>query len=396
MHIFQYPRRLFLGLSVFALCALLFAACSGGSGANGSGATPQAQNTTTTGSGVTPTPGIAEGPQSCPISVQDPAHWDPIVPTQNGTSKVETVSCGYLMGVPSLQAMIMVRHTGTGGILDVYVYNNIVSASPAQIFKLQGLYKGDAKISLYNTVMTAEVDLNSSANLNQSNAGLRQDLYREFKWSDSLGTLVPIAFPGIFPDLTRYQAEADQAQVNQGRQAWKLSATMTAQALGATLLKWNPEAPATLASGGGTQDVAAVVTLKNTAPGSGTITITMQRLEQNANGGIWIVVEVKSDAMAINEPVGRDRLSSPTTVTGTGNAFGDVIGTVTILDHLYVDIGHAPVKGAAGSGNTTFSTVVAYNSTFKQGIQEGLVMLAVENRAGGGASAAVIVKVMLS
>src|SRR5258705_3473346 len=34
--------------------------------------------------------------------------------------------------------------------------------------------------------------------------------FREFKWSGGANTFVQVTFPGIFPDLTRYQAEADQ------------------------------------------------------------------------------------------------------------------------------------------------------------------------------------------
>ena len=83
-------------------------------------------------------------------------------------------------------------------------------------------------------------------------------------------------------------------------------------------------------------------------------------------------------------------------VTGTGNAFEAVIGTVAILDHLYTDIGHASAGGATGNGNTTFSTSVPYNSTFKGGSQEGIVVLFAANNAGSGPAAAVMVKELLS
>src|SRR5205823_11843473 len=169
----------------------------------------------------------------------------------------------------------------SGAILDVYVYDHIADPSPVQLFKLQSLTKGDAKISVYDTGMTAEVDPNSSINRGRPDANMTQDLFREFKWSDGAGTLVPVAFPGIFPDLTRYQAEADQAQVNQGHQPWKLSATMTAQALAASqqLLKWDPNSPATIVSGGGDHDKDAVVMVKTTKQVAGSIMVSLSRLE---------------------------------------------------------------------------------------------------------------------
>jgi hypothetical protein len=36
------------------------------------------------------------------------------------------------------------------------------------------------------------------------------DLFREFDWSAEEGTLVQTAFPGLFPDLTRYQASRSE------------------------------------------------------------------------------------------------------------------------------------------------------------------------------------------
>jgi Immunoglobulin-like domain of bacterial spore germination len=387
-----------LSISVFVLLVFMLAACS----LPGTAGTTQrvAHGTATTSTGTTATvsstPVIKLGSQPCPEAVKDPKHWDPIVGTQAGTSKVESVTCATLIGIPKLQALIMVRNQGTGAILDVYVYNNITDPSPQQLFKLQGLTKGDAKISGYNTLLTAEVDPNSSINKNQPNASLTLDLFREFKWSDGAGTLVPISFVGIFPDLTRYQAETDQAQVNQGHQPWKLDPGLTANALAVNLLKWSANAQTTVISGGTSHDTNAVVQVKSTNPGGSTIKVTLGRLEGNTNGGIWEATGVTADGMSITTPQNQDRLTSPTTVSGTGNAFEGKIGTVMVLDHLYNDIGHADAKGAIGNGNTSFNTPVTYTSTFKGGAQEGVVALYTFSNADGSIAAAVMVKELLS
>jgi hypothetical protein len=94
-------------------------------------------------------------------------------------------------------------------------------------------------------------------------------------------------------------------------------------------------------------------------------------------------------------PFPGDRLSSPTTVQGTGQAFEGVIGTLTILDHTYSDIGHVTVKGKEGMGNTTFSTTVSYASSFRSGIQEGIVALYIHSNADGSIAGAAMVKVLL-
>ena len=61
----------------------------------------------------------------------------------SSTQKVEGVTCGYLMGVPSLQAVVKVRYGGTHSLLDINVYTNIMSMHPSRIFRLQGLPHGD-------------------------------------------------------------------------------------------------------------------------------------------------------------------------------------------------------------------------------------------------------------
>ncbi len=393
----QYAKSLFIGTSFVLLLTFTLAACGGSS--NSGGATPTTQ-ATTPGGGTTATtsPVIGLGPRPCPDAVKAPAHWDALIPTQNGVTKVENVTCGNLVGNATLQALVTVHYQGTGQNLDVYVYSDITGPNPTQLFKLQNLYKGDAKISGYNTVLTAEVDQNSSINAGKSNADLTRDLFREFKWSDGAGTLVPVSFPGMYPDLTRYQAENDQAQVNQGQDPWKLNAAQVANHMAADphLLNWPSNAPTTVVSGGGSSDSDAVVTVKNPKPAGNTIKVSLQRLEGNTNGGIWEVVSVTADGMSITSPQSRDRITSPVKVTGTGNAFEAVIGTVAILDHLYTDIGHASAGGATGNGNTTFSTSVPYNSTFKGGSQEGIVVLFAANNAGSGPAAAVMVKELLS
>src|SRR5258708_19157515 len=308
-----HNRHIVAGISLLMLVFML-SACSFGGGNSPSSSNSTPTNTTSGGTNATSTatPSIQLGVQHCPAAIASPTHWDPILATQSGVSQVDSVTCGNLIGVTTLQALVTVRYSGSGSNKDVYVYNKITDASPQQLFKLQGLSHGDAKISGYNTILTAEVDQNSSVNKNAgSNAGLTQDLFREFKWSDGAGTLVPVGFPGLFPDLTRFQAEADQNQVNQGQQVWKLDAGMVANTLAVTMLHCRNNAATTIVSGGGAHDVNAVVSVKSPKPGSGTIKVTMSRLEGNANGGIWEATTVDSDGMAITSPQDIYRFTSP-------------------------------------------------------------------------------------
>lgn len=386
-------RRACYLLGALLALALLLTACGAHNGGTPKSVSLSTQHTRNTGS--TPVPKTASGSQPCPHAVSAASYWNPLIPTQASVSRVENVTCAYLKGTANLQALVMVRYLNTGSPLDVYVYDNLSAANPTQIFKLQNLYQGMAKISPDNTLLTAEVDRASSVNHNQPQSALKQDLFREFKWSPDTNTFVQVAFPGIFPDLTRYQAESDQSEVNQGHTPWKLSATETAQSFGASLLQWDPHATSTLVSGGRSGDANAVVQLRNTVPGSDTTTLTMSRLEGNTSNGIWIVTAASTNGLSITQPQTGSLLRSSTTVTGTGTAFEGVIGKVTILDHLYADIGQATAHGAIGNGQTTFSTSVTAQPTFTKGAEEGLVMLTEENNAGGGPAGTAIVKVLI-
>src|SRR2546421_231494 len=213
---------------------------------------------------------------------------------------------------------------------------------------------------------------------------------------DGTGQILDVYVYNNITDPTRYQAETAQAQVNQGHQPWRLSAIQTAQALAAKLLHWTPSAPATLLSGGGNSDLNAVVTVKSTNTGSATITATLSRLEGNSKGNIWEATSVTSPDLSISIPQDRDLLTNPITVKGTGNAFEGRVGKVIVLDHLYTDIGHAEAIGDAGNGSTTFSMSVTYNSTFKSGLQEAVVVLYSYSSADDSISGAAMVKEMLS
>ncbi|GCE11299.1 hypothetical protein KTT_11580 [Tengunoibacter tsumagoiensis] len=381
------------------LFTFMLSACDMGGGQSSPAKSPTAttsasKSTPSTSATATPA-GIRLGAQTCPSAVSVPTYWDAIIATQANINKVESVACGNLEGNTTLQALVLVRNQGTGSILDVYVYSNITNPKPKKDFQLMGLYKGDAKISNYNTVVTAEVDLDSSVNKNQPNAGVKQDLYREFKWSDSSATLVPVSFPGIYPVLTRYEAEAEQLNVNKGQNFWERDATQTVSHFADKLLNWQ-NAQVTITSGGGQTDVSAETTVKSPKIGGGIVKVSMSRLEGNANGGIWIVTAVATDGLALTAPNNQDRISSPVSVAGKGNAFEGVVGTVKVLNHLYDEVGSVQAKGGGNGANTPFSASVTYTKTFKGGTEEGLVALFTNSQADGSIAGAVIEKELLA
>jgi hypothetical protein len=299
------------------------------------------------------------------------------------------------MGTSSLQALVTVRSAGSGRALDVHVYNNITAPKPDEVLSLQNLLQGDAKISGYNTIITGEVDQNFQINKPQNNANLTADLFREFKWLDNAHAFYPVAFPGLFPELTRYEAESDQQKVNQGQQSWQLDAAQVAGRFANTYLKWPLAASTTVESGGHNGDTDATVTVKSAGVGNPTIKVAMSRLENNTTNGIWIVKNTASEGLTITTPTSMDVIGSPATVTGTGNAFEGVIGQIFVLDHLSEKIGHAQVTGSSGNGNTTFTTTVPFQATFTRGDEEGIVVVYAYSNADGAISGAAMTKVLL-
>src|SRR5579884_2036292 len=213
-----HTRWLFAVASLFLLFALILTACDSGN--------PPAGNEHASSSSA----GIELGAQACPNAVKEPSHWNAIVGLA-ADQTIESVTCGNLMGISALQTVVTVRHTGSDHVLDVSIYNNITNSKPTLLFALRGLLHGDAKISGYNTLLTGQADLHSSINKGLPQNELEVDLYREFQWLDSARTFVPVAFQGIFPDLTRFQAEIVQQEVNagQGSQQWRLEVVKSAQ-----------------------------------------------------------------------------------------------------------------------------------------------------------------------
>jgi hypothetical protein len=369
--------------------------------------TPTAPATTTTptpsGSvtAPTPTPGVSPSPQPSPPGVSEPAYWDKIIGTHKGTNHVERVTLAHLMDNPSLQALVTVRYTGTDARLDVYIFTNISNAHPKQVFKLAGLVKGDARISGYNTVMTAEVDKNSGLNVGKAISAMKADLFREFDWSSEEGTMVQVAFPGLYPDLTRYQAEADQARVNQGKDTWKNDPAQVAKALASMGFNWKRTLTTKVLSGGGPHDVDAVVQVQE-APVQGgsqqspTATVTLSRLEGNTHN-VWEAIAVQDGSDALTNIPARSLITSPVKLAGKGSAFEGVIGEAYIFDHLYNPIGRAILTGTlgVGMGYTSYSVSVSYDTSFKTGSQEGTVGIQLTSPVEADPYAIVMVKVLL-
>jgi len=359
---------------------------------------PSTTSTTTPGSDTTPAPapGVTNGPQNGPSGVNTAAYWDTILGTKDTNGKVESVSFANVMGNSTLQALVTVRHSDANNSLDVYVFDKITTKNPVKIFTLDGLIQGEAKISYYNSIMTAEVNPNSTLHTGTSASQSTVNLFREFAWIN--GAITQVAFPGIFPDMTRYQAEVDQSNVNRGYDPWKNDAASVAKALEVKFFNWQRTVTTKVLSGGGPNDVYATVQvqelpIQNAQP---TIVVTLSRLEGNTHN-MWVAIGVQdSKTLTLTNITPRHAISSPVTLEGTGSAYEGLIGKAVVYDQLYTDIGHAQILGSTGLGEGTYTTKVSYTSSYN-GVQEGMVTV-YQNMGGMSAenSTAVMVKVLVN
>jgi Immunoglobulin-like domain of bacterial spore germination len=166
-----------------------------------------------------------------------------------------------------------------------------------------------------------------------------------------------------------------------------------AQRMAVKFFKWAPNAPTSVVSGGGLQDVDAVVQVQSTYAGGGKINVKLSRLEGNT-AYMWVVIGVEdgNGLLTITSPQARDRMTSPITIKGAGSAFEGMIGQAYVLDHLYNSIGQAKVSGVS-NGKTIYTTTVDYP---KVGLQEGVVAVYTYSQADESIASAVMVKEMLS
>jgi hypothetical protein len=264
---------------------------------------------------------------------------------------------------------------------------------------MKGLVLGAARISPANTLLTAQAPGVADLSNAQARAGgLVQDVFREFKWSASARTFAQVVYAGMFPDLTRWQAEADQAQVSAGRDSWKLDPMKTAEQFVHAFIRWPLDSPATLVSGGGAQDSQAVVKVASPNPLRPTVTLTLQRFDEVTLNGIWEVTVVQGESwQTMTAPQSGATVTSPVMVTGTGRAFEANAGTVYAFDRLYAQIGKARADASIGMGFSPFTSRLEYASDFQGGAQEGiLAAFDDESGQGGPIATAVMIKVLLS
>jgi hypothetical protein len=308
-------------------------------------------------------PAIALQVVGCPALT---INWDSLVGTHTNVNKVQKVTCGSLEGNGLLQALVNVRYYTPDAKLDFYVYDNL-SGTPVQKFKVQGLVDGDTQIGPKGTITTAEIGLNglSSAIPN---------LFKEYQWNGT--TFGQILFPGLYPDITHYQAEKSQAlYVSQGgasgSESWRTSGILVAEHLAMSVFRWSNVTKAVVKNNLVDPIIVQVI---NKGTGGGGFNATLYHLDGVSTNILEITsVTSTNGSVSLSSPTPGTQISSPVSVQGTYVASGGTLGRVVLYDNTYVTVGNTgDLHSSVTSGSGSFNVAVHYTLNAR-GVQEGVI-----------------------
>jgi len=411
----RYPRqeRLSLcpGLAYTGVVLLLFSllillsACSSIFGSPSQSGSPSADATSASSTPspvVSPTsaagtPTITLQVTGCPSTLS--INWDSLVGTRANVNKVQKVICGSLEGSGSFDALIDVRYYSSDAKLDYYVYDNLFG-TPNQRFSGRGLLNGDAVISSIGTLTTAEV------NPSDAIQGVI-DLFKEYQWNGS--SFVQILFPGMYPDVTRYQAEHSQSVVSseiaalqpgqsqaQIKDSWRLSPGTVATHLAHDIFHWT-NTTVTLPKGASKLSIITI-TITNNGTGGGGFYATLHHLNEITTNiyEVWQITAIDGSS-GISSPAAYAQLTSPVSISGSAIANGSVLGQIVLYDDMFTAVGTSgAIRSPASSGYVQFTDSVSYHLG-AQGLQEGVMAFYPTNQNNIAlTNQAVMVKVFLS
>jgi hypothetical protein len=324
----------------------------------------------------------------CPSSLAN--SWDHVVGTKPGVAKVQKVMCGSLEGSGSLDALVIARYYTPDYKMDFFVYDNL-SGTPNRRFAVQGLVQGDAQISPAGTIITSQLI---------SNIAIPPNVFKEYQWNATTASFAQILFPGLYPDVTHYQAEHAQFVANaytaQGKTPWQDSANSVVNKLASDIFHWTLTTTKTVTfnSRSGTY----IVQETNTGPGGGGFVATLFHLDTVATNIFEISQIAPLDAgTRISSPAPGVPLTSPVNVSGTSQASGSVLGEVMIYDDTYTIVGNSgAIPSTASGGYVNFTQSVSYQLN-APGLQEGVVAFLGTNQNNASLSNQVaMVKVFFS
>jgi hypothetical protein len=356
-------------------------------------------STSTASAGTTPTPtvapGVTFGAQPCPSGVT-PAFYSTLLKL-TADEHVETLKCADFRHDGTLEVLLGVRLDGTGSFLNVYLYSLPNGNTATQLYYDLGLGGGTVAISRVSTILLNSVDAGDCVNAGaSSNASLQPSWSQEIGWN---GTgFMPLIFPGIYPYLTRFDAEHAQQQVDGGAMTPPAPTDIVNQFFTQQLHYPAADPGTTLTT---SDDTTAQVQ-------SYGFTFVLRRMVTIGSKGVWDIVSINAqpNLAALTTPANLAQVSSPIAVSGNGAASNSGSQfVITVRDHANCAIGHTSIPAPATSGPLTASVsytadsgVTVQNAQGTLGgtaYQEGTLWVT-QQKADGTYANLQIVKLLLS
>jgi hypothetical protein len=289
-------------------------------------------------------------------------------------------------------ALVTVTNGDAKHSLDVYIYGCALQQNTPHLnvlFTQRSLPEGIVSLSSSNTLVIGQLDTNLTAQAAVLAQPLQQNIYREYQWFH--GTFVQAIFPSLYPVTSRSEAEALQQQVNNGQTLPWSDPLATAEQMAKDLFKW----PASnhqdnMLDNNGT---TAHVKLMQQDPAL-QVTVTLERLVQHTNKGLWFVTAATSTEITLAQPQTGAAITSPATVQGAG-ALADGQLTATLFDHTLTSLTllNNPTLTVDTSGAYTGSLFYTNNAHNQPGL---LLIQSIPPPGSTEAGKLVLIKVILN
>ena len=237
-----------------------------------------------------------------------------------------------------------------------------------QLFAESGLTQGIAEMSQQKTLLIATLDKSLPPQETAHLQPLEKYISSEYQWQQ--GHFVPLRFPGFYPVTSRLEAEALQQRANQGQGVPWHDPITTAVQMSHDLLGWTHISESsdlihwTLDRGPYViwqTATTAVVEITQEDPHM-VLDVTLQRLVQPDQAGLWFVTDAESTETIdltrsgmVNQAFDTN-VHSPFQLGGYG-ALPDGQTTATLLDHTLAPIWQTKVSVAEDS---TFTGTLLY------------------------------------
>lgn len=202
-------------------------------------------------------------------------------------------------------------------LLDVYVYTCAQQSQTSQptlvpVFQLHDLVQGTASITQAHSLSIGQRDTTLPAGNDILMQPGQQTIYREYRWQN--GAFIQVAFPTLFPVLSRAEAQQLQSQANGGTVLPWSDPLKTAGSLAQNLLHWPVDSTHIHLRHQSASEAELTLTKENPTT---EFDVTLQRLVQTDEHGLWFVTSAASPDLALQHNTLDTATTSPLTLRGT-------------------------------------------------------------------------------